>query len=177
MAIATNALPYGLRDVKLAPLDAADNPLTKVDLTASQTFSFSETEEVTELRGDDVLIAVKGKGAKVEWTLENGGISLQAYVVMSGGTYSLSGSTPNQVKKVAKSGTDSRPYFYAEGQAISDSGGDWHAKVFKCKVTDALEGDMKDGEFWITKASGQGLPNLSNQLYELTQNETAVTIT
>ena len=177
MAIATNSLPYGLRDVKLAALDAADAPLTKVDLTASQTFSFSETEEVTELRGDDVLISVKGKGAKVEWDLEAGGISLQAYVLMSGGTYSLTGSTPNQIRKVAKSGTDARPYFYVEGQAISDSGGDWHAKVFKCKVTDALEGDMKDGEFWITKASGQGLPNLSNQLYELVQNETATVIT
>lgn len=177
MAIATNALPYGLRDVKLAPLDATDTIGTKVDLTASQTFSFSETEEVTELRGDDVLIAVKGKGAKVEWNLEAGGISLTAYVIMSGGTYSLTGVTPNQIRKVAKSGTDSRPYFYVEGQAISDSGGDWHAKVFKCKVTGNLEGDMKDGEFWVTKADGQGLPNLSNQLYELIQNETAVTIT
>jgi len=177
MAIATNALPYGLRDVKLAPLDSTDTPGTKVDLPASQTFSFSETEEVTELRGDDVLIAVKGKGAKVEWDLEAGGISLAAYVVMSGGTYSLTGVTPNQVRKLAKSGTDARPYFFVEGQAISDSGGDWHARVFKCKVTDNLEGEMKDGEFWISKASGQGLPNLTNQLYELVQNETATAIT
>jgi len=177
MAIATNALPYGLRDVKLAPLDSTDTPGTKVDLPASQTFSFSETEEVTELRGDDVLIAIKGKGGKVEWNLEAGGISLAAYVILSGGTYSLTGVTPNQIRKVAKSGTDPRPYFYVEGQAISDSGGDWHAKVFKAKVTDALEGDMKDGEFWITKAGGQGIPNQTNQLYELIQNETAVTIT
>jgi hypothetical protein len=176
MAIATNALPYGLRDVKLAPLDSVDTIGTRVDLPASQTFSFSETEEVTELRGDDVLIAIKGKGAKVEWDLEAGGISLQAYVIMSGGTYSLTGVTPNQVRKVAKAGTDARPYFYVEGQAISDSGGDWHGRVFKCKVTDALEGDMKDGEFWVTKASGQGLPNLTNQLYELIQNETATAI-
>jgi hypothetical protein len=177
MAIATNSLPYGLRDVKIAPLDSVDAIGTKVDLTASQTFSFSETEETTELRGDDVLIAIKGKGAVVEWTLESGGISLAAYVIMSGGTYSLTGVTPNQIRKVAKSGTDARPYFYCEGQAISDSGGDFHGKVFKCKADSALEGELKDGEFWVTKASGKGIPNITNQLYELIQNETAVTIT
>jgi hypothetical protein len=176
MAIATNSLPYGLRDVKLAPLDSVDTVGTRVDLPAAQTFSFSETEETTELRGDDVLIAIKGKGAVVEWTLESGGISLAAYVIMSGGTYSLTGVTPNQIRKVAKSGTDARPYFYAEGQAISDSGGDWHGKVFKCKADSALEGDLKDGEFWISKASGKGIPNLTNQLYELIQNETATAI-
>jgi hypothetical protein len=177
MAIATNSLPYGLRDVKVAPLDSSDAIGTKVDLPASQTFSFSETEETAELRGDDILIAIKGAGPVVEWDLESGGISLAAYTVLAGGTYSLTGITPNQIRKVAKAGTDIRPYFYVEGQAISDSGGDFHGKVFKCKLDGAIEGDMKDKEFWISKCSGKGIPNSSNQLYELIQNETATAIT
>lgn len=176
MAIATNALPYGMRDVKLAALDASDVPGTKVDLPAAQMFSWSETEETTELRGDDVVISIRGKGPKVEWELEAGGISMAAFVLISGGTLTLSGSTPNQIRKIAKAGTDARPYFYAEGQAISDSGGDFHAKVFKCKADASLEGSMTDGEFWISKASGQGIPNVSNQLYELIHNETATAI-
>lgn len=178
MALATNALPYGLRDCKVALLDASDAPQTKVDLPASQTFSFSDAEEFTELRGDDKLVAIKGKGAYVEWTLESGGISLDAYAVLGGGTLSLTGVTPNQIRKVAKKVTDIRPYFYVEGQAISDSGGDFHGKVFKCRADSSLEGELKDGEFWITKASGKGIGKAADDtLYELIQNETTTAIT
>jgi hypothetical protein len=176
MAAAANALPYGMRDVKLASLGVADAIGARVDLPASQTFSWSETEEMTELRGDDVIQAIKGKGPKVEWELEAGGIAMAAFVLMSGGTLTLTGVAPNEVRKIAKSGTDVRPYFYAEGQAISDSGGDFHAKVFKCKADGELEGGMADGEFWITKASGTGIPNATNQLSELIHNETTTAI-
>jgi hypothetical protein len=177
MAAATNALPYGMRDIKLASVTGTGDTIgSKVDLPAAQTFSWSDTEEMTELRGDDVIIAIHGKGPKVEWELEAGGISMAAFVLMSGGTLTLSGVAPNEIRKIAKSGTDIRPYFYAEGQAISDSGGDFHAKVFKCKADGALEGGMADGEFWISKASGSGIPNSSNQLYELIHNETTTAI-
>ena len=58
MTLATKALPYGLRDVKLTPLgvDGA-TPGSAVDLPASQTLSFSETEDFEELRGDDTVQA------------------------------------------------------------------------------------------------------------------------
>ena len=101
MAIATTALPYGLREVKVYPLvDGTDAFSTGVKLPNSQTFSFSEAEEFTELRGDDTLVAIRGKGPKIEWSLESGGISLAAYVVMVGGTLSLTGITPNQIRKI-----------------------------------------------------------------------------
>lgn len=176
MALATNQLAYGLRDVGLYAMDAAGVLSNKVDLPAARTFSFSETEEFTELRGDDKVIAIRGKGPKVEWDLEAGGISLAAYVVLAGGTSNLSGTTPNQILKVTKKVTDSRPYFRVEGQAISDSGGDFHGRVFKCKVSDAIEGEMTDGEFWITSCSGEGIGDANDNLYELIQNETVTAI-
>jgi len=177
MANPNLSLPYGLRDVKLRPIDATGAVGTSVDLPAGRTFSFSEAEDFEELRGDDKVIAIRGKGPKVEWELEAGGISIDAYKIMAGGTVTTSGVTPNEVKKIKKLDTDARPYFQVEGQAISDSGGDWHVLVFKARASDSLEGELSDGQFWLTSASGQGIGNAAGELYEFTQNETATAIT
>lgn len=177
MALATNQLPYGMRDVKLRPIDAAGSVGSSVDLPASRTLSFSEAEDFEELRGDDRIIAIRGKGPKVNWKLESGGISLAAHVVMSGGTLTTTGTTPNQIKKINKKVTDARPYFQAEGQAISDSGGDWHVLLYKCRASEALEGEMADGTFWLTSAGGEAIGDSSDNLYDFIQNETAAAIT
>lgn len=176
MALANNVLPFGLRDVKLTPYDDAGALGTAVDLPASQTFSFTESEDFEELRGDDGVIAIRGKGASVEWSLEAGGISFEAWKVLAGGTITSSGTTPALKKSFKKNVGDVRPYFKAEGQSISDSGGDFHGVVFKARASDSLEGEQADGEWWVSSASGQGIPNATGDLYEFIQNETAVAI-
>lgn len=172
------ALPYGLRDVKITPVNANGSYGTMVDLPNSRTFEFAEAEEFSELRGDDSLVAVRGRGAEVEWSLEGGGISLAAWAAMAGGTVTETGIAPNQVKTYKKVKTDSRPYFLIEGQAISDSGGDFHVKVYKCRATDNLEGSLGDGEWWLSSGGGRALPDEDhgNALYDFIQNETAAAI-
>lgn len=178
MALPAYALPYGLRDVRLKPLDAAEATGTIVDLPAARTFSFGEQESFEDLRGDDVIIATHGSGPNVAWTLESGGISLDALKVIAGGTVTQTGTTPNIIKTYSKLGTDAKPYFQVEGQAISDNGGDLHCKVYKCKADGDIGGDFGDATFFLTGASGRGIPLISNsKLYDFMQNETAVTIT
>jgi hypothetical protein len=173
MTLADPALPYGLRDVKLTPI-ASDGSLgTPVDLPVAQTLSFSEAEEYEELRGDDRLVAVHGQGPTVEWELEAGGISLEAWAVMSGGTLSETGSTPNQVKELTKKTTDARPYFRIEGRIVNDVDGDTHVVIHKAKITENIEGEFADGTFFVTSCSGQGLGNDDDDLYTITWNETA----
>ena len=78
-----------------------------------------------------------------------------------------------------KFATNSRKYFRAEGQAISDSGGDIHAILYRCRCNDSIEGEFADGEFFITSASFLGLPLLDadfDLLYDFIQNETATAI-
>lgn len=181
MALPAYAQPYGLRDVKLTPLGAdGSTPGTAVDLPASQTFKFSESEDFEDLRGDDKLIAQHGSGPVINWELESGGISLEAYAVMAGGTVTTSGTTPNIKKTYKKSALQQRPYFKAEGQAISDNGGDLHGIVYKCKATDDLEGEMADASFWVSSAGGIGLASTesghTDDLYDFVHNETAVAI-
>jgi len=176
MTLSSPQLPYGLRDVKLYPMSSTGVLGTAVDLPASQTFSFSEAEEFETLRGDDRDVAIRGKGPKVEWELEAGGISLEAWEVLTGGTLTDAGVTPNQTKKLLKKVTESRPYFQVIGQSINDNDGDTTCKVFKCKVTDSLEGEFADGTFFITSCSGEGIGNTDDDLYEITWNETATTL-
>lgn len=177
MTLATIPLPFGLRDVKVTPLTGGTAG-TSVDLPNAQTMQFSEAEDTEQLRGDDGLVAIHGKGPTVDWQLGAGGISLEAYAVINGGTVTTTGVTPNQVKLYSKKGTDSRPYFRAEGQSISDSGGDFHVVLYKCKVTGNVTGEQADGSFWVTGASGTALPTTSDsKLYDFVQNETSTAIT
>jgi hypothetical protein len=167
--------------VKVTPLGAdGATPGTSVDLPVSQTLSFSETEEFEELRGDDTVAASHGSGPSVEWTLESGGISLAAYAVMAGGLLTSTGTTPAQVNTYVKKTTDARPYFKIEGQAISDNGGDFHCIIYRAKADSSLEGELADGSFWVTSASGKGYGSLEtanlDKVYSFIQNETTVPI-
>jgi hypothetical protein len=174
MALASSAIPFGLREVEITPINDDGTEGDKVKLPASRTFSFSETEEFEELRGDDGIVAVRGSGAQVEWDLEGGGISLEAWKVLSGGNLDSSGTTPEEIKTFSKKDTDSRPYFKVRGRAISDSGGDFVCELFKCRATGDLTGEMSDGEFWLTGASGQAMGRDADRVvYEFRHRETA----
>lgn len=172
------ALPFGLRDVKIMPFaPGTETPGTAVDLPNSRTFSFTEAEDFEELRGDDGLVAVHGTGAAVDWSLEAGGVSFEAVKAMYGGTVASEGTAPNITKTYKKKGKDQRPYFQVEGQAISDSGGDFHVILYKCRATGELSGEMADGSFWLTGASGRALPlGSDDSLYDFVQNPTETAI-
>lgn len=176
------SLPYGIRDCKVTPFldDQLETLGTPVDLPNMQTFSFSEAEDFTSLRGDDRTVTTRGQGAMVEWELEAGGLSLEAIKVMYGGVITESGVAPAVKRVFRKKSRDSRPFFRIEGQAISDSGGDVHAIVYRCKATDNLEGEFADGEFWTTGASGEGLPSMAAEtddvLYDFVENATVTPI-
>lgn len=179
-----NGLPFGMRDTKVTSFsDAGATTLsgTSTDFPNARTLSFSESEDYEELRGDDKVVAIRGKGASVDWEMENGGISIPAYKVMNGGTTTTSGTTPAQVTTYTKKVTDVRPYFKAEGQSLSDLGGDFHVILYKARASDSLDGELSDGAFWLTKAKGSALPaTLTSKvdvLYDFILNETAVAIT
>ena len=183
MALDTISLPYGIRDIKLTPFtDATCTAYAagSVDLPNGRTLSFTEKEEFSQLRGDDKVIASHGSGPTVEWELEGGGCPLDAIKVMYGGTVATTGSTPNQIKILTKLEDDTRPYFKIEGQAISDSGGDLHCVIFRARATDDLSGEFKDGEFFLTGASGEGYGSLVTadvkKVWAWVQNETATAI-
>lgn len=182
MTLAVNALPFGLREVVLNRIQADGTLGPDIKLPASRTFSFSETEDFEELRGDDRLIAERGQGPSVDWDLEAGGISLQAYQVMAGGEITDEGTDPALERVYSKGGYDVRPYFQVRGRAISDSGGDVMCTVFRCRANGDISGEFTDGSFWLTSCSGRGYPPVEANaegkfpLYEFRQRQTAAQI-
>jgi hypothetical protein len=173
-----DTLPFGLRDVKIWALDnTGARSGTAVDLPVARTFSFKETVSSEQLVGDDVIQGSHDYNPMVEWELEAGGISLEAYAVLNGGTITTSGTTPAQIKTYSKLTTNGRPYFEVEGQAISDSGGDMHCVVYRCKADGDFDGKFENGAFFLTKASGKGYGRTDNaKLYDFIQNETITPI-
>lgn len=181
MPLTTHPLPFGLRDVKLKS-NTNGTLGTAVDLPVARTFSFSESEDFETLVGDDVTAGSHGSGPTVSWELESGGLPFEAFQLMAGGTITESGTTPAMKKTFSKLTTDARPYFQVEGQAISDSGGDVHGIVYRCKADGDLEGEFGNGAFQLLSASGTGFGDTvggspTNKLYEFVQNETAIAIT
>lgn len=181
MALATTPYPFGMRQIWLYPISAAGVVGTGVNLPAERTMSFTEAEEFVPLRGGDKTITSRGTGASVEWELEGGGISLEAWKVMAGGTIAETGVTPNQQKGYRKKANDARPFFKAAGRAISDSGGDFTCVLYRCRATGDLEGQMNDSEWWVTSASGEAFPSqeaaVADALYDFIQSETEIPLT
>ncbi len=163
--------PFGLRDIKLTNIGET----SQVDLPASQTLSFGERVVSGELTGDDALKAVVAFAEALEWSLEAGGISLEAYALMTGRTNTESGSTPNQTNTLTGSAGDVFPYFQIYGKSIGEGDDDIHVKLFKCKLT-SIEGSFAQGEFWITSASGVSVDDGSNGIWDIVQNETATAL-
>jgi hypothetical protein len=181
MPLSDTSLPYGIRDIKVARLKADGTPDVLIDLPNAQTMSFSEAEDFEELRGDDKVVARRGKGPNIEFELDAGGINLAAAVVMNGGAVVETGTTGSMVRTYRKKDTDSKPYFYAVGQSISDSGGDFHTVMYRLIADGGFEGSQEDGSFWVTKVSGTGLGSLQTgatkgALYDFVQNEVVTDI-
>jgi hypothetical protein len=181
MALPTKALPFGMRQIRLTPLGAdGATPGTAVTLPVARKLTFAEVEDFTELRGDDVPQATHGSGPSVDWDLEAGGIGLEAYATIAGGTVTTTGTTPAIAKTYRKLETDVRPYFKAEGRAISDNGGDFHVLIYRCKADSSIGGEFADGAFWLTSCSGKGYGSLETtplgRVYDFVHNETAVAI-
>lgn len=183
MTLQPTALPFGMRQVRLTPytdVSATALAASSVALPNSQVFSFTETEDFEDLRGDDRLQTSHGKGPQIDWELTAGGISLDAYYVLAGGQAPITtGVTPNQIKTYRKLVTDARTPFKAEGRAISDNGGDVHMVVYRCKTTGDIEGKFEDGTFYLTQCSGTGYASLISPVdavYDIVENETPVVI-
>jgi len=174
-ALPAATYPFGLRDVKLYGfLDQQGTILADegIDLPAAQTFSFADSEDYTDLRGDDELLATHGNGAQVNWTLEAGGISLAAWALLTGGQIIESGVAPNRKITLRKCSDDTRPYFQVKGLVMSDNGGDNVGIVYRAKCNGDISGQFGDGAFFVTSADGIGLPIPGTKLlYDIEQHE------
>ncbi len=163
--------PFGLREVKLVPLPSG----TALSLDIAQTLAFKEKVKGGQLEGDDKIIDVVSYATSAEWELEKGGISLEAYALMTGRTAVTSGTTPNRVTTMTAAAQQTFPWFKIYGRAVGGAGDNTHCLLYKCKITDDIEGEFKNGEFFVTKCKGIAVDNGSG-IFQFVQNETAANL-
>lgn len=165
--------PYGLREIKLVSM--AQTPVV-VTLPAATKLSFKPNITSGEMRGNDQIQALVAIEDSVEWSLENGGISLEAWALITGRTVVESGSTPNRTLAMNLDGGRVYPYFKIYGKAVGENAtDDIHVKLYKCKLTEPIDGEFADGEFYVTSCSGKALPTATG-IGEIVQNETAAAL-
>lgn len=169
MALAGTLRPFGLREITVKRSGAP------VKLPAAMTLSFKEVLNSGEMHGNDATQAVVAVADKVEWSLESGGISLEAFTEMTGRAIVLSGTGTTEVNTMTARAGDIYPYFEIRGRSVGDDSGDIHVILPKCKLTDGMQGEFKDGEFFVTSCSGIAVDD-GTALYQLVQNETAAAL-
>jgi hypothetical protein len=164
--------PWGIREIKLVSMDG-----TKVvTLNAAQKLSFKPNITSGEMRGNDQIVALAAVEDSAEWSLEAGGIPLEAWALMTGRTVVESGSTPNRKTALNMDGGRVYPYFKIYGKAVGETGtDDIHVKLYKCKLTEPIDGEFADGAFYVTSCSGKALPTATG-IAEIVQNETAAAL-
>jgi hypothetical protein len=98
---------------------------------------------------------------------------------MFGGSIASSGTTPAQKKTWSRLSTDAYPNFFAEGQSLSESGGDFHTVLYNCKA-EKMSGSHTDQEFYVSSAEGTGIGSVAvatvDKVWDRVQNETAAAI-
>lgn len=164
--------PYGLREVRITNSAGSEQSI----LDAAQTFSFAEALNTAEMDGNDKRVSQVAHASHVEWSLEEGGIPLQAYAIMTGRTLVAAGTTPGRTYTFYGIGGECFPFFKVYGKAIGDDcDGDVHCKLTRCKLAENIEGQFANGEFWVTKGGGVALADSSNddKIFEFVVHETA----
>lgn len=169
MALTGAVAPYGIRELKVITAGG-----TAVALPWARALKFTEEPTTQELEADDTVVATVTFLKKVSFEIEQGGIDLAAYGALTGRTLVATGTTPNQVQTLTGQGGDAYPYIKIYGKVISDAG-DIHIKFFKAKI-EQMEGEFKNGEFFIRKCTGSAIADTNNDVFELVRNETATAL-
>ena len=172
MADIANGYVYGLREVKLTSHDAT--PVT-VALPAARTLTFSEEYTEADLEGNDKTVASVGFPKKLNWDLEAGGVTLEAWAIMTGESVVTAGTTPDQTETMTRHAGTSSPYFTIEGRSLGDNGDDIEVKIPNAKLG-SFEGNLEFETFALTKCSGSAIDDGTNGLYIVKKKETAAAL-
>lgn len=166
---------FGLKQVVITDDDGTD----PVALPAGMILHVSEVYDNAEFLAEGRRVAARALLTGLEWELEAGGISLDAWAKITGA--SITAQTLPQAQggntyTLSRDSAASPPYVRVYGRSIGDDGqGDVWVKLYRAKIT-ALEGTMREGEFLITACRGVAVFNSSGALYDVVEHQYAVAI-
>ena len=144
MAWASDAIPFGIEDLKVYVLDAADAPGTAVDVPGIRGFTYTEESESDEWEGDNQVIAVARQPTALTGTVELGILKAAVFAAFIGGTATTSGTTPNQITTLESAADKGTQYVQIVGQAPDKqtNGSAYRVTVYKAQITSGPDESM-----------------------------------
>lgn len=163
-AIATKTAVYDVHDCAVYAMltDVAGASPTygaKVDVPGIATVSTENNLVTSELKGDARVIAKKGRVDRINFSATYGKLDLAAQLVLSGGSVTASGTTPNQKQVYRIASPAPLPYFKVEFLILDvDTGlGDLHVLIYKCQITSNTPLDSSSDSFSQPKFDAEGI--------------------
>lgn len=163
---------FGLRDLKIT--NSAGS--SQEDLGAASMLDIVPLFKTGRLEGDDAVKSVISFITMAEGNLRAGQYSSAAVAIMLGLSLGQSGSSPNEITTLNITGGARMPYFKIYGQAYDDATGDLHLLCNKCKITEFNATKLEDGNWRVTEAKVDILPDGSNNIISIVQHETAAAV-
>mgnify|MGYP000321262529 CR=1 FL=1 len=154
---------YDIDDFKITKLltDTATAPTystPSVDVPGIASLSMQPNIQTGSLKGDAKVLARKGKTDSYGLSVTYGRLSLDALVVLIGGNVT---DVTNTAKWV-HSGTNSLPYFKAQGQILQNDVGDVHVTAYKAQVTGGTLLDQSTDNFGQPSIDMEAIPCTSD---------------
>ena len=159
--------PFGLREVKLYSADGTGVVALPASMMLHLTPDLDEAQFLADGVGVGSTVLVQG----LEWELEAGGISLEAYAKLTGQSITSAGTAPNRTQTLPIVAGGSLPYLRIHGRAIGDSGDGLLVKIYRCKLN-SIEGTFRRGDFLITSCAGYATKHATLGLLDLVGQET-----
>ncbi len=181
MPLATSSKVLGLNDMVISELTVD----TSGTLTYGTAFDIPGVTKLTltpnyvekELRGDEALLDTYQRLAAVEFSFEHAMVSLDALKIITGGTLTASGTTPNQTQTLNISRTSLAKYFKLQGKIIySDfASGDVWLTLYKCKGQFKIE--FQTEEYASISCSGKAIGTVKDgKIMDLVFRETTAAL-
>ncbi len=159
--------PFGLREVKIYSADGTGG----VALPVSMMLHLTPDIDEAQFLADGVAVGSVAFVTALEWELEVGGISLEAYAKLTGQSITTGGTTPNRTQTLPVVAGGALPYLRIHGRAVGDSGDGLLVKLYRCKLN-SIEGTLRRGDFWITSCAGLATKHATLGLLDLIGQET-----
>jgi len=162
--------PFGLRQVVLTPIAGG----ASVQLPIDRVLKFREVVLSGLQRGWGRIDSIVSISDAVEFELEAGGISLEAYALMTGRTVFSGGNTPRRENILGLLPENKFPYFQISGRALGEGNDDVWVVIYKAKLTTGIDGTFQDGQFMLSRCTGRGIYDGVHGVWDIIQHETGL---
>lgn len=171
----------GLRQIQMAPWVSDGSYGSTFLVPYPQKFSTSENQSVKELPGADVIADKSTTIKSMQITMGWARIKLSQLSDLLGGTFTTTGSTPNQYHKLVRKTTDNPGYFRIIMRASyigsEFPNGDYQLKIYKAKLVGSPKIDYQTEEYATVEIELEAFEDGSGNFYEMQINETGAALT